>query len=195
VQIILMVDTGRGINPNHMSDCIESGPRIYVACLASYNAGIPHGRWLEASQEIEELREEVRLMLEESPVAHAEEWAIHDHEGFSPLSVGEYEDLSQITEAAQLIVEHGPLAAHVLDSLGGFKYLDEARQALEERHIGAYSCLADWIEECIDEGLHGPVSDNLRPFIDTERMGRAAELGGDIQTFEIGDEIHLLWSR
>ncbi|MCB9716996.1 MAG: antirestriction protein ArdA [Myxococcales bacterium] len=174
---------------------MDSGPRIYVACLASYNAGRLHGRWLEAAQELDDLREEIRLMLEESPVPHAEEWAIHDHEGFSPISIGEYEDLEQVTDLAKLIVEHGPIAAHVVDSLGGLAYLEEASQALQDNYIGSYGSLSDWIEECLDEGIYGPVNEKLRRFLDTERMGREAEIGGDIQTFEVEGQVHLLWSR
>lgn len=186
---------GGALTPNSMSNHIETEPRIYVACLASYNAGHLHGRWLEATQDVEELREEITLMLKESPIPHAEEWAIHDDEGFSPLQIGEYPDLEQLCEAVSLIVEHGPVAAHVIDSLGGLKYLDEARRSLTENYIGSYDSVSDWIEECLDEGLYGPVNDTLRPFIDTQRMGRDTELSGDIQTFEIGDEVHLLRSR
>ena len=60
-------------------------PRIYVACLSSYNAGRLHGRWIDCDQTAEEIREEIRLMLEESPEPWAEEWAIHDYEGFGGL--------------------------------------------------------------------------------------------------------------
>ncbi|MDR0779720.1 MAG: antirestriction protein ArdA, partial [Pseudomonadales bacterium] len=60
-------------------------PRIYVACLAAYNNGILHGAWLDAAQEPEALQNEVRDMLAASPIAGAEEWAIHDYEGFGEI--------------------------------------------------------------------------------------------------------------
>jgi len=41
--------------------------RIYVACLASYNSGILHGRWIEATADVDEMQEEIDAMLRESP--------------------------------------------------------------------------------------------------------------------------------
>lgn len=51
-------------------------PRIYVACLAAYNSGCLHGRWIDATTP-DEIWEQVRAMLADSPVPDAEEWAIH----------------------------------------------------------------------------------------------------------------------
>lgn len=52
-------------------------PRIYVACLAAYNAGRLHGRWIDADKGQDQIWAEVRQMLKESPESRAEEWAIH----------------------------------------------------------------------------------------------------------------------
>ena len=51
-------------------------PRIYVACLAAYNSGCLHGRWIDATTP-DEIWEQVRAMLADSPEPDAEEWAIH----------------------------------------------------------------------------------------------------------------------
>lgn len=177
-----------------MSESIGPEPRIYVACLASYNAGRLHGRWLDATQEADELREEINLMLEDSPVPRAEEWAIHDHEGFSPLTIGEYEDLEAVSEAAQLIAEYRDLAAYVLADLGGVGHHEAAREALENLYIGSYSCVSDWVEELLDEGVYGPIDEKLRAYIASDRLARDLEISGDIQTFEIDGDYHLFWS-
>ena len=63
-------------------------PRIYVASLADYNNGNLHGRWIDADQDPEEIRAEVAAMLAGSREAVAEDWAIHDYEGFGPFTVG-----------------------------------------------------------------------------------------------------------
>ena len=47
--------------------------RIYVACLASYNAGILHGEWIEATADADELKARVQAMLDRSPEPYAEE--------------------------------------------------------------------------------------------------------------------------
>lgn len=59
-----------------------SAPRIYVACLAAYNNGILYGKWIDADQDADSIRLEIQIMLAGSPVPRAEEWAIHDYEGF-----------------------------------------------------------------------------------------------------------------
>ncbi|MEO0467721.1 MAG: antirestriction protein ArdA, partial [Pseudomonadota bacterium] len=51
-------------------------PRIYVACLAAYNNGRLHGRWIDATDP-HEVWQQVSAMLAASPEPDAEEWAIH----------------------------------------------------------------------------------------------------------------------
>lgn len=52
-----------------------------------------------------------------SPIPLAEEWAIHDYEGFGDIRIAEYEGLSEVSGLAMLIEEHGEAftayAAHV----------------------------------------------------------------------------------
>jgi antirestriction protein len=84
-----------------------TAPRIYVACLAAYNNGILHGAWIDADQSADELHEDVQKMLAASPEPGAEEWAIHDFEGFGSLRLGEYEPLERVADIAAGIAEHG----------------------------------------------------------------------------------------
>lgn len=45
-----------------------SNPRIYVACLASYNNGVLHGRWIELDgMDADDVQAEIAAMLRESP--------------------------------------------------------------------------------------------------------------------------------
>ena len=78
-----------------------SGPRIYVACLAAYNAGILHGAWIDADQPADDMYAAVREILAASPMPGAEEWAIHDYEGFGPLSLSEWESFERVSAIAQ----------------------------------------------------------------------------------------------
>lgn len=41
--------------------------RIYVACLAAYNNGVLHGRWIDATTDADEMQEAVWKMLKKSP--------------------------------------------------------------------------------------------------------------------------------
>jgi antirestriction protein len=84
-----------------------STPRIYVACLASYNNGRLHGTWIDAYQSAETIWTEVEVMLESSPDPWAEEWAIHDYEGFGTIRLGESEPFARVAAMAAGIVEYG----------------------------------------------------------------------------------------
>lgn len=52
--------------------------RIYVACPAAYNNGILHGCWIDADQDVDGIWSGINAMLKSSPIAGAEEYAIHD---------------------------------------------------------------------------------------------------------------------
>lgn len=170
--------------------------RIYVACLASYNAGILHGRWIDADQTAEEITEEVERMLEDSPEPNivvrigvcqacdkrfrmqvrdpdaeaalecpecgsddvqscrrgdltrsAEEWAIHDHEGFEGLNVGEWESFEKIAEWAELLEKHGPAYAAYAGNVGE-EYADAA--GFVEAYQGEYKSERAYAEEYAD---------------------------------------------
>lgn len=64
----------------------QNTPKIYVVCLAAYNNGKLHGVWIEANQPAEAIWDAIRAMLKNSPERDAEEWVIHDYEGFYDLN-------------------------------------------------------------------------------------------------------------
>src|SRR5690242_7244320 len=72
-------------------------PRIYVASLSDYNAGELHGVWMDADQDAGELHQAVAAMLALSNEPPAEDWAIHDYEGFGPFRVDEHESLEVVS--------------------------------------------------------------------------------------------------
>ena len=64
--------------------------RIYVADLAAYNNGILHGVWIDATQDIDDIQEQINDMLASSPEEDAEEYAIRDDEGFAGVNWHRY---------------------------------------------------------------------------------------------------------
>jgi antirestriction protein len=170
-------------------------PRIYVASLSDYNAGRLHGRWIDAT-DADDIREEIQAMLAKSPDPYAEEWAIHDYENFAGVSLGEYEDLDLVAEAAQLLEEHGELAGHVIGHFGGLTELDEAKTALTENYAGSADSLEDWAAELLDgTGELESLPEHLRGYFDYEAYARDIELSGDIFTVEVDGTVHVFWSR
>jgi len=166
----------------------DTETRIYVACLAAYNNGYLHGAWIDAAQEPWAIYDAVRVMLAASPVEGAEEWAIHDYEGFGGVRIEEYTGFERVSEIALFLAEHGEIGAAVLDHYCGD--LDEAREALADRHLGAYASLADYVQEVTEETTEIPQS--LRYYVDYQAMARDAELSGDLFTIQTEhDAVHV----
>lgn len=165
--------------------------KIYVADLAAYNNGKLHGIWIDATLDIEDIQGQINDMLSESPEEFAEEYAIHDYEGFEGYSLGEYEGIESAHEIACFIEEHGEIGAELL---AHFSSIDEATTAIEDSYAGCYKSVADFAEELTEQSTQIPES--LQYYIDYERMGRDMEMGGDIFSIETAhDEVHIFWNH
>ena len=165
--------------------------RIYVTDLAAYNAGYLQGVWIDATLDMDDIQATVDAMLAASPVKGAEEYAIHDFEGFDGYRLGEYEGLQVAHEIACFIEEYpdfgGALLAH-------FNDLEQARNAAEEDYCGCYASLADYAQELTEETTSVP--QHLAHYIDYRAMARDMEIGGDLFTLETGfEQVHVFWNR
>ena len=161
--------------------------RIYVACLAAYNNGILYGAWIDANRDAWAIYDEVRAMLAASPVPGAEEWSIHDFEGFEGVQISEYASFESVAKIAAFISEHGRLGAELIAHFGD---IAEARDAIEERYHGAFVSLADYVQD-MTEGCTA-IPESLRYYIDWQAMARDAEMSGDLFTIQTAlDEVHV----
>lgn len=167
--------------------------RIYVACLAAYNNGYLHGEWIDATQDMDDIQEQVQAMLKASPIEEeAEEYAIHDYEGYGSYRLSEYEGLERAHEIAIFIEEHAELAGDLLNQFNDD--IDEATRAKEENYCGSYSSIADYAQELTEQS--GEIPKHLEFYIDYERMGNDMEMSGDIFTIETAhDEVHIFWNN
>jgi antirestriction protein len=128
------------MNPTH------TAPRVYVACLASYNAGRLHGTWVDAT-DTDELREGIAAVLKSSPIGGAEEWAFHDNDGFGGL-IGEYEDVDKVAALGSAIVEHGPAFIAYAENIGA----DYATgDGFEESYQGEHDSEEDFAEQLAED--------------------------------------------
>ncbi len=174
-------------------------PRIYVASLSDYNAGRLHGTWIEADQEPEEIHDVITGMLQASPTdPRAEEWAIHDFEGFNGLHLGEWEDLAHVSRVAKGIKEHGIAFAHWATLVSTDEELDQ----FEERYLGQWPGRTEYAADVLDDlGLYDEVEKavpgNLRPYVtlDSEGFGRDLELGGDISVVDVAGGVYIFSNR
>ena len=164
--------------------------RIYVASLSDYNAGILHGAWIDFDQldDIDDLWDAVRAMLKTSPTAKAtglpaEEWAIHDYEGWCGFSLSEYcglEGLWRAYEELVGLVDDGGYSAEAIQAYaeyGGADITEAAagtfRADFEDAYVGEYESERDFTEELIDDtGMLADVPDFLRNYFDYEAFAR-----------------------
>ena len=124
----------------------------------------------------------------------AEEWAIHDYEGFGNLHLGEHESIPTVAAIARGIVEHGPAFAAWADIADRDI---ETLERFEDAYLGSWSSLTEYAEQYVDDiGLEDEldrvVPDGLRPYvqIDTEMLGR--DIGMDFAVVEDRDgSIHI----
>jgi antirestriction protein len=171
-------------------------PRIYVASLSDYNAGILHGQWIPADQEADEVWAGVNEMLAASPTTRrwgepAEEWAIHDFEGFGPVRLGEYENLEHVAALARAMAEHGNAYAAFASLVGSID--PEQLSDFEDRYIGEHDSLEAYGDQLLEDmgidldriladsgGMLGPIRGYIH--VDVPGWVRDLELGGDIST-------------
>lgn len=157
-------------------------PRIYVASLSDYNAGRLHGIWIDAARDADALLADIHAMLTASTEPLAEEYAIHDYEGFSPFQVGEYESIERVAAVARGIATHGEayavwVSSHEIetDHLDGF----------DDAYVGHWESVHAYAESLvedlgIDVGEFAP--EHLRPYVsfDTDAFARDLQIETDI---------------
>jgi antirestriction protein len=162
---------------------MSATPRIYVACLAAYNNGILHGKWIDADQSADELYEAVQRMLAASPQPGAEEWAIHDFEGFGELRLGEYESLERIVDIAARIAEHGPAFTAWLS-------YDESRDpsdgaAFTDAYRGEWDSLRAYAEDYAEQtGMYAAADRAGSPYVVVDLDMLTRDLDIELYTVE-----------
>lgn len=169
-----------------------ASPRIYAASLSDYNDGRLHGSWIDAAQPPEDVGAEIDDMLAASPTSGAEEWAIHDYEGFAGFEPTEYEDLTTLAVVARGIAEHGPVFAHWVSHVGTSD--PELLDRFEDHYLGSWDDLATYAEQLLDDlgiDIEGFVPGWLSPYVRVDYEGLAQDLAADLYVTEGTAETHL----
>lgn len=159
---------------------MSSETKIYVADLAAYNNGFLHGVWIENLLDIDEINQQVVNMLSKSPVENAEEYAIHDYEGFGELELGEFVSLNRINQIATFLNEFPDCGDAVLNYCNGD--VDEAIRLLEDCYLGNYDSLEDYAQEICEE--HYSIPEPLKYYIDLNSLARDMILNGDVHVIQ-----------
>ncbi len=159
----------------------NDSPKIYVACLAAYNAGKLHGEWISADQETHEIYADIKAMLEKSPEPHAEEWAVHDYEGFGSISLSEWPDIKRVSTLAKLIVAHGEAFSLWYQNQDGGNFENsELEDMFLEQWQGAFESETDFARNLLEElGQLTEIPDWAQCYFDYESYARDLSVSGD----------------
>lgn len=171
-------------------------PKIYAGCLAAYNHGLLHGDWIYADQEPDYLMAEIQDMLEASPIQPAEEWAIHDYEGFGTFELSEYERLDTIARVAGGLALHGAAFAHWIHEVGSDA--EDAIETFTDHYRGTYESYEDLAEQYLDDmgvNPHDIVPDWIRPYIRVDLDGLGHALAADLVAAEDRDGVHVFEAK
>ncbi|KTD77896.1 antirestriction protein [Legionella worsleiensis] len=161
-------------------------PSIYVACLASYNNAILHGVWIDATQCEDDIIKEIWEMMDNSPKPNAEEYAIHDYEGFGSIKIHEYESISNIVEYASFIQEHGELGLALLCDYS----VDDAQTMLEDHYQGCYDSEVDFARQLFDDCYAHQMPDSLICYFDFEAFARDLFIS-DYCSIQYNEDTHI----
>ena len=146
-----------------------SAPRIYVASLSDYNAGRLHGAWIDAT-DADDMRDAIAAMLKASPEPIAEEWAIHDTDGFGSYSVSEYADLDAVAAIASGIAEYGDaFSAWVND--GNEPDTDD----FQDHYVGTFGSFRDYADAIADDFIPDDAPEFLKTYFDYDAFARDLE--------------------
>ena len=177
------------VNVNNPAD--KTVPRIYVACLAAYNNGKLFGKWIDIVSEVETIHQEIQKMLSNSPIAGAEEFAIHDYEGFGSLRLDEYESIESVHGKAMFILQHGELGAELLAYYGD---IESAQDALENRYHGEHENDLEFAIQLFDEVFMDCIPVPVQGYINYASYKRDLFMS-DFFSIEAGGKTHVFARR
>lgn len=169
--------------------------RIYVACLAAYNAGGLHGAWIDASSDREEMLEAIQAMLAASPMPDAEEWRIDDVEGYEGLMslLSRDSSLGTIAAIEAMFEAAGACESAVCAALKASDSVEEASEMLDN-FIGVGRTEADAVESVLED-IVGEWPEVAQRYFDSKAYVRDLRLGGDVAFVEYAYSIFAFWNR
>lgn len=154
--------------------------RVWVGCLACYNAGDLTGEWFDADEaptDMCDFNDAVPSSAEHSEEAHDELW-VFDHEGLSGLLSGACSPVDARELAQQLAASGNPSAYGAYASTVGCEYATV--EGFEDAFCGEFEYGADYAEELAGEcGMVNSADRWPLTCIDWDRAWRELEAGGD----------------
>ena len=174
---------------------VDTTPRIYVACLASYNAGILHGRWIDCDQGEDHIIEETAAMLKQSTQQFAEEWAIHDHQFMGPVTEStDFATCAEIGYAVSTASDSDAFLAwldnqNIMDI--GAVTGDHLIMDFDEQYHGLHDSPKDFAYDLYIDQYHENELGPLANHIDWESVWNDLRCGGDYYSVRANGGVYI----
>lgn len=171
-------------------------PKVYIACLASYNAGILHGRWIELDGT--DIEESIAEMLKESEIEDAEEWAIHDSENCGKLS--EYTGISELDEISEAFIH---CESNSINWEHFLKYCDHeglnvdysSTKNFKDSFQGEWDSVEDYARDFLEScGWLDDIPEELQCYFDYAAYARDLEINS-VYTIENSVSVLVFWRQ
>jgi antirestriction protein len=152
-------------------------PKVWIGCLAAYNGGSLHGKWVDAT-DVDGIREAGAEVIKTSPADFPEELFIADYDGFPSDVVrafGEYPDYDTVAKVATALEVHGaPFSAWLSIDYRELASDDLVSQ-FEESYRGEYESERDfayqYLSDCGWQGLE-TIPDAVMSYLDMDMIVR-----------------------
>lgn len=131
-------------------------------------------------------------MLARSPEPIAEEWAIHDHDGFGLVGLSEYESIANVAALARGIDEHGIAFAHWANYLGSSEW--EHLDNFEDAFVGEWGSEAEFAESMLEDmgiDIESLVDEHLQPYVSFDVDAFARDLSFDFFIASDGGSVYV----
>jgi antirestriction protein len=127
-----------------------------------------HGAWIDAT-DADIIHEGIQAMLQRSRVPGAEEWAIHDCEGFRGIRLDEYADIDHVATLGALIDQHGEAFAAYAGHVG----TDYATaEGFQDSFCGEWDSEEAYAEDLFDQLYLHDIPEHLRHYVDYAAFAR-----------------------
>jgi antirestriction protein len=150
----------------------DEQPKIFVACLDSYHNGKVYGLWINATQEIEAIKQQISIMLSGSHYLEPDAYpaprmyAIHAQEGFYNLQLDVHANIEDMRAQALFIAKHGELGAKLIAHYEGT--LEAAEEVINQRYQGEYKNPLEYATQLFNKLYLNTIPEHIQFCIDYE---------------------------
>ncbi|WP_073226967.1 antirestriction protein ArdA [Streptomyces sp. NBRC 110465] len=132
---------------------------IYVASLSDYNAGRHHGKWIEVHGDAGDVYDQIEAVLKTSSQESAEEYAIHDFEGFGGIELRETESIEDLVFIAEAL-DHYPaeVVKYFHEKVSAEDLAEKCQEGYirtTEWNVDPESAVAEYALDYLADGIEG----------------------------------------